>query len=52
MEISRVTKFLVDRGANVSAKLTSAHYRRSPLAQGGIEIQCVVTVSIPGTVIK
>ena len=52
MEISRVTKFLVDRGANVSAKLTSTHYRRSPLVQGGIEIPCVVTVSMPGTVIN
>ena len=31
MEISQVTKFLLDRGANVSAKLTSTHYRRSPL---------------------
>ena len=37
MEISRVTKFLLDRGANVSAKLRSTHYRRSPLVQGGIE---------------
>ena len=52
MEISRVTKFLLDRGANVSAKLRSTHYRRSPLVQGGIEIPCVVTVSMPGTVIK
>ena len=52
MEISRVTKFLLDRGANVSAKLTSTHYRRSPLVQGGIEIPCVVTVSMPGTVIN
>ena len=42
MEISRVTKFL----------LTSTHYRRSPLVQGGIEISCVVTVSMPGTVIN
>ena len=41
-----------DRGANVSAKLTSTHYRRSPLVQGGIEIPCVVTVSMPGTVIN
>ena len=31
MEISRITKFLIDRGANVSAKLTSTNYRRSPL---------------------
>ena len=44
MEISRVTKFLLDRGANVSAKLTSTHYRRSFLVQGGIEIPCVVSV--------
>ena len=47
MKISRVTKFLLDRGANVSAKFTSTHYRRSPLVQGGIEIPCVVTVFIP-----
>ena len=52
MEISRVTKFLLDKGANVSAKLTSTHDRRSPLVQGGIEISCVVTVSMPGTVIN
>ena len=50
IEISLVIKFLLDRGANVSAKLTSTHYRRSPLVQGGIEIPCVVTVSMPGTV--
>ena len=52
MEISRVTKFLLDRGANVSAKLTSTYHRRSPLVRGGIEIPCVVTVSMPGTIIK
>ena len=52
IEISLVIKFLLDRGANVSAKLTSTHYRRSPLVQGGIEIPCVVTVSMPGTVIN
>ena len=52
MEISRVTKFLLDKGANVSEKLTSTHYKRSPLVQGGIKIPCVITVSIPGTVIN
>ena len=52
MEISWVTKFLLARGANVSAKFTSTHYGRSPLVQGGIEIPCVVTVSMPGTVIN
>ena len=38
MEIPQVTKFLLDRGANVSVKLTSTHYRRSPLVQSVIEI--------------
>ena len=52
MEIPRVTKFLRDRGANVSAKLTRTHYRRSPLVQGDIEIPCVVTVSMLGTLIN
>ena len=52
MEISQVTKFLLDKGANVSVKLTSMHYRRSPLVQGGIEIPCLVTVSMPGTLIN
>ena len=49
-EISRPTKFLIDRGAVVKSKITSAHYRRSPLLQGGLEIQCVVSVTLPGTI--
>ena len=48
-EISRATKFFMDRGATVTATLISEHYRRSPLVQGGMEIACRVTVSIPGT---
>ena len=48
-EISRVTKFFMDRGAIITAQLTSEHYRRSPLVQGGLEIPCKVTVTIPGT---
>ena len=52
MEISRVTKCLQDRGANVSAKLTRTHYRKSPLVQSRIDIACVVTVSMRGTVIN
>ena len=35
-EISRATKFLLDRGAQISAILTSTDYRRSPLVQGEI----------------
>ena len=45
-EISRATKFFIDRGANITVTLTSDHYRRSPLIQGGMEIACKVTSSI------
>ena len=51
-EISRATKFFIDRGATVKAQLISEHYRRSPLVQGGMEIACKVTVSIPGTCVN
>ena len=51
-EISRATKFFIDRGASVKAQLISEHYRRSPLVQGGMEIACKVTVSIPGTCVN
>ena len=49
-EISRVSKFLLDRGASIKATLTRTNYRRSPLVQGGLEIACKVTVRMPGTV--
>ena len=39
-EISRAAKFFLDRGAQISAILTSTDYRRSPLVQGGLEIAC------------
>lgn len=51
-EILRVTKFFMDRGAIVNAKLTSEHYRRSPIVQGGMEIPCKITVKIAGTCIN
>ena len=49
-QISRPTKFLLDRGALIIAKITSSHYRKSPLIQGGLEIRCKVSVSLPGTI--
>ena len=49
-EISRPTKFLIDRGARVTAEITSSHYRKSPLLQGGLEVRCKVTVAMPGTI--
>ena len=47
-EISCVTKFFMDRRVIVSARLTSEHYRRSPIVQGEMEITYKVTVKIPG----
>ena len=49
-EISCPTKYLLDRGAIVKAIITCSYYRRSPLFQGGLEIPCMVTVSMPGTI--
>ena len=48
MEISRITKFLIDRSAVMTAKLTSDHYRWSPLIQGGLDIPCLVTAKMNG----
>ena len=44
--------FFIDRGANITVTLTSGHYRRSPLVQGGMETACKVTASISGTYIN
>ena len=45
-EISRETKFLLDRGADITAIPTETHYRRSSLIQGGVEITCLVKVEM------
>ena len=47
-EISRATKFFMDRGGKVTVTLTSEHYRRSLLVQGGMEIASLMRSSIPG----
>ena len=49
-EIPRVIKFLLDRGAVAYAELTTAHYQRSPLIQGGLEIPCKITLKLHGNV--
>lgn len=46
-EISRITKFILDRGAVISAEISCNHYRVSPLVQGGIEIPCNITIKTP-----
>lgn len=51
-EISRVTKYFLDRGFSMYCKLTSRHYRRSPLVQGGLEIKCEVVINSCSTVLQ
>ena len=51
-EISRATKFLLDRGALVTATISSNNYRRSPLVQGGLEIPCKITIKMPAASVK
>ena len=46
LEISRFTKFLLDRGVTITATLSTTHYRRSSLVQGGLEIPCVVNAKL------
>ena len=46
MEISRITKFLLDRGFTSTVHLTSAYYRRSPLIQSGLEIPCKIAIAM------
>ena len=49
-EISRLTKYLIDRGTKATAKLLSIHYRRLLSFEGGLEISCEVTVTIPASI--
>ena len=51
-EISRLTKFILDRGAEAEPRLTSTNYRRSPITQGSLEIPCTVKVKMPATLLN
>ena len=50
-EISRPTKYLLDRGGQITATLTDTNYRRSPLFQGGLEIPCLVKLIMPSSTV-
>ena len=52
MEISRITKFIEDRGAKISLKIRGRHYRRSPVIQGGLEVPCDVTITMVRSVVN
>ena len=45
MEISRITKFILQRSARVQTTVTGRHYRRSPL-----EVACLGTVTMSGNI--
>ena len=49
MELSRISKFIIDRGAKIEVKLRETHYRRSPLVEGGLEIPCDLVIRMPNT---
>ena len=49
--VSRITKFLMDRGARLTATLRTTYYRRSSLMQGVLEIPCSVDVYMMGTAV-
>jgi len=51
-EMSPVTKYFLDRGFTMQCKLTSNHYRRSPLVQGGLEIKCEVMINARLTLLQ
>ena len=40
------------RGARVQATVTGKHYRRSLLVQGGLEVPCIVTATMPGSIMN
>ena len=52
MEISWITEFIIDRGAQVPAKIRGRHYRRSPLVQGGLEVPCEIKITMVGSIIN
>ena len=51
-EISRITKYFLDRGASLYCKLSSEHFRRSPLVQGGLEIECQAVIETRATILQ
>ena len=49
-EVSQVTKFILDRGAKLTAALTSTNFRLSLLVQESLEIARKVTEKIPAKI--
>ena len=47
-----LTKYFLDRGVSMHCKLYSRHYRRSPLVQGELEIECEVVINSRATMLQ
>ena len=52
MEISRIIKFIIDRGAQVAVKIRGRRYRRSPLVQDGLEVPCEIKIAMVGSIVN
>ena len=52
MELSRITRFIIQRGAIVNVKVTGKHYRQSPLVQVSLEVPCQVSVKMSGSIMN
>ena len=52
MEICQITKFIINRGAQVAVKIRGRHYRRSRLVQGGLEVPFEIKITMVGSIIN
>ena len=52
MEISRITKYIIDQGSQVEVKVLGRHYRRSPLVQAGLEVPCRIKITMLGSIVN
>ena len=50
MELSRISKFILDQGAKIEVKLQETHYHHSPLVHGGLEIPFDLVIRMPNTI--
>lgn len=48
-ELFRITYYIIEHGTRVSARVISAHQRKSPIIKGGLEIPIEVTVEMEST---
>ena len=52
MEISRITKLMLQRDARAQATVSGKYYRRSPLIEDGLEVPYLVTVTMSGSIVN